>query len=288
MTHRLLPADQVPAAALHAAFEAAFADYLIGPFVVPLALWPGFLARQAVDLALSRVALNEGGHIAAFAFVAPRAATQIEAARWRLATMGAPPSARGSGAAQQLLDAFIAAASSQVAGGTELEVFAQNDRALRLYRSRGFVVLHALEGWRWAADRPPPSSAGDTTVQTVPLHAAWAWLWQTQQQLAALPLQVTPQVLSALDPGPLHAWRHGDAQLVFNLPDQGPVRVLSLVDRQATQMNAQRLLHALLSRYAARGIDVPQLQRADVGGLALQGAGFERLPLHQLLLRRAP
>ena len=55
---RLVPANVVPPAQLHAAFSAAFADYLIGPFNLSLSQWPGFLARQAVSLSRSRVALR--------------------------------------------------------------------------------------------------------------------------------------------------------------------------------------------------------------------------------------
>jgi len=140
---RLLSAADLTPADLHAAFGAAFADYLIGPFSLPLAAWPGFLARQGVDLTLSRAALDGEGRILAFCLVAPRPAL----GRWRLGTMGALPAARGSGAAPALLDDFIARAAAAGQGAVELEVFAQNARALRLYQGRGFAPLHELHGY---------------------------------------------------------------------------------------------------------------------------------------------
>ena len=44
---QFVPGDTVDPAALHATFTAAFADYLIGPFTMPLDGWPHLLARQA-------------------------------------------------------------------------------------------------------------------------------------------------------------------------------------------------------------------------------------------------
>jgi hypothetical protein len=90
MDHQALiecPADAVASAALQRAFGLAFADYLIGPFVLSPEQWPGFLRRQGVDLSLSRVLTRSGEEVLAFAFVAPRP----EIRRWRLATMGALP-----------------------------------------------------------------------------------------------------------------------------------------------------------------------------------------------------
>ena len=85
-------------ATLHEAFSAAFADYLI-PLALTPSQWDGFLRRQGVDLDLGR-ALLEGGEVQGLALVAPRPAI----GRWRLATMGLRPAARGSGAAATLID----------------------------------------------------------------------------------------------------------------------------------------------------------------------------------------
>jgi ribosomal protein S18 acetylase RimI-like enzyme len=271
------PAAGIEPARLHAAFGHAFSDYLIGPFKLPPEQWPGFLARQAVDMALSRVALRDG-EVLAFALVAPRP----DAPRWRLATMGAVPAARGSGAAPALLDDFIARAAQAGCKAVELEVFAQNDRAVRLYRGRGFEVRHALWGYRWPggtaeAEAPP--------VQEVDRESAVAWLDAAAAVLPDLPLQVTSTVLRAL-PNALQCWRHGKAQLVFSRSAERPAMVHSLVDLDATQQDAEALVRALLARHAVHGIEVPQLQRADVGGAALERAGFQRQPLHQWLMQR--
>jgi ribosomal protein S18 acetylase RimI-like enzyme len=272
------PADRLEPARLHAAFTAAFSDYLIGPFKLPPEQWPSFLARQAVDLSHSRAACRDGVPLA-FALVAPRP----DAPRWRLATMGATPEARGSGAAPALLDDFIARAAQAGRAGVELEVFAQNERAVRLYRGRGFVTGHELWGYRWpggAADAAAPA------VERVDRDAAFAWLDTTIAALPELPLQVTPVVLAAL-PNTLQCWRHGQAQLVFSRAADRPAVVHSLVDRDPAQHDAGVLVQALLALHAGHGIEVPQLQRHDVGGAALERAGFVRQPLHQWWMQRA-
>ena len=265
-------ADEVDAGALHAAFVEAFSDYLIGPFQLSIAQWPTFLGRQGVDLALSRVALQDGAPVA-FCFVAQRP----ECKGWRLATMGAVPRARGTGAASALLDDFIDRATCERLAQVELECFAQNTRALRLYEGRGFRTVDALHGYELAAlggdAGPSPGS--------VDLEDAFGWL---EGCGIDLPLQVTPSSLRAL-PG-LQAFRRGSAQLVVSLPGEARVQVHSLVDRDGRQRDAEALLQAIRRAHPQRSLHVPQLQRANVGGAALERLGATRLPLHQVWMRR--
>ena len=281
----LVPAPDLAPADWHAAFTAAFADYLIGPFNLTLAQWPGFLARQGVDLTLSRAAVVDG-LLVAFALVAPR----LERGRWRLGTMGALPAARGTGAAPALLDDFIARAHDAGVSTLELEVFAANERALRLYQGRGFEIVHPLRGYERA---PGPAASKAPSVQPVKLDDAWQWLAAVDARIADLPLQVTPQVLrvaaaAAPADAPLQAWRHGEAQLVFSeQPAQRAVTVNSLIDLDPAQAGAQTLAQALVAQYPGHTLRVPALQRPDLGGDALQRVGFERQPLHQWLMRRA-
>lgn len=273
---QLVPAADVAPADLHAAFAAAFADYLIGPFTLPLAQWPQFTGRQGVDLGLSRVAMTDGG-ILAFSLVAPRA----ELRTWRLATMGAVPAARGSGAAPLLLDDFIERARAAGCAQVELECFAQNERALRLYRAKGFEPLHELHGYHRAAGSAPEGKADG---RDVPLADAFAWLEAVGAARGDLPLQVTPVSLCAL-PMALAAVRHGSAQVVFSVTAEA-VTLHSLVDRDVGQAAAQALVGELLRRYPAHRFTVPQLQRTDLGGQALERLGFQRAPLHQFLMKK--
>ena len=268
--------DEIAPQALHAAFTAAFSDYLIGPFQIPPAQWPMFLARQGVDLALSRVALDPAGAALAFAFVAPRPL----AGRWRLATMGALPAARGTGAAPALLDDFIARAAAAGLRAVELEVFAQNERARRLYEGRGFTARRC-------------SRPADAAPHAVEMPVALAWLEAAEQCLPELPLQVTAATLRhGVD---YHAWQvgasgEGDApdgdaaaQVVFSLPDE-TVMVHSLVAPR--EADARALVQALVAVHPQRRLRVPQLQRDDLGGAALRALGAVPQPLHQQWMLR--
>lgn len=276
---RLVPADTLPPAKLHAAFTAAFADYLIGPFKLPLQQWPQFLGRQGVDLLLSRAALA-GDEVQAFALAAPRA----DVASWRLGTMGALPASRGGGAARMLLDDFIERAREAGRSRVELECFAQNERALRLYRSRGFREVCELHGWRLDADAPRAGKA-DEGVRPLPLVDACERIDAISRRRGDLPLQVTPASLQA-QPAALQAWSCEEAVVVAG--DGGPrqLTIHSLVDETPRQEGAQRLLRHLLLSFPAHAIQVPQLQRHDLGGHALQQLGFARQPLHQVLMHR--
>jgi GNAT superfamily N-acetyltransferase len=277
----LAPADSVEPGILHAAVVASFADYLIGPFAIPFNAWPSFLGGQGVDLHESRVALA-GGVVQAFALLAPRAGLGV----WRLAVMGALPAARGSGLAPQLLDDLLRRAVDAGVRDAELECFAQNERALRLYRSRGFAPLHELHGYARAAGLPLPADAGnDDTAVPVGLADAFAWLDAVALRRGDLPLQVTGVSLRARTVA-LQAWRRGAAQLVFTGNGEGAVTIQSLIDTQERQADAQSLVAQLVRRFSTSRIGVPQLQRADLGGDALLRLGFERLSLHQCLMRK--
>ncbi|WP_083525924.1 GNAT family N-acetyltransferase [Roseateles depolymerans] len=298
----LRPGDQVPADVLHALFREAFADYLIGPFEVPLSQWPAFLARQGADLGLSRVAFDSQGQALAFALVAQRPLHR----RWRLATMGARPQARGTGAAAALLDDVLARAAANGQQAVELEVFAQNERARRLYESRGFEAVYPLHGWQAdLADLAVGGGTGDKQAaapQAVDLATALEWLDAAEHRWPDLPLQVTRASLGHLTGG--HAWQMrplqaveaavasgttgtgtsgATAQLIFTLPDE-TVMVNSFIAPDPG--DAQALLQALARVYPQRRLRVPQLQRDDLGGQSLRALGASQMPLHQLWMQR--
>lgn len=277
---KILGAPALPPDALRQAFVAAFADYLIGPFKPTPELWPIFLQRQGVDLSLSRAAVRVGDQagveVLAFALVAPRP----ELSRWRLATMGALPAARGSGAAPALLDDFVQRAAAQGQAAVELEVFAQNQRALRLYQSRGFEALHELHGYQ---AEPGRISGLEHPVHEIERRSD-ALAWVQAHAPSDLPLQVSPPILSQ---NALHTWRWGRAQLMFALPDAHSLQVSSLLDASGpAQGDARVLLQTLAARYPERTLRVPALQRPDLGGEALRELGFERQGLHQLWMLR--
>lgn len=277
----LVPTHQLAPELLHAAFSRAFADYVAGPFNLAFDQWPGFLQRQGIDLSLGRAVVgDEAGDVLAFALVAPRP----ERARWRLGTMGAVPQARGSGAAAQLLLDFVQRGRAAGLQALELEVFAQNERAVRLYGRHGFVARHELHGYLLSAAAgeavPPSPSLACTQAE------ALDWLREAEAAIEDLPLQVGASVVGVLTL-PWTAWRHGSAQLVFTADPAAAdgVVVRSLVDRDPAQRDAEALVRALLAAHPGARVSVPALQRADLGGAALRRCGFAREALHQMLMR---
>ncbi|MBB2484674.1 GNAT family N-acetyltransferase [Mitsuaria sp. WAJ17] len=273
------PATQVPATALHEAFGAAFADYLIGPFMLPFEAWPAFLARQGVDLGLSRVALDGQGRILAFALSAPRP----RHASWRLGTMGALPAARGSGAAPALLEDFLARARQAGCRRAELEVFAQNERARRLYERQGFVARDPLHGYTGAVPAGPLLVARELAWKE-----ALDWLDEAEGQDLALPLQQTrPGLDGAMGQ---RAWAWGSALLTGapRADDAEVFQIGALVDRSPAQLDAQALLQSLAAQHPQwQEWRMAQLLRPGVGGEALERLGLQRQPLYQLWMLRA-
>lgn len=270
----MLAADEVDAEDLREAFNAAFSDYLIGPMVVAAEGWPALLARQGVQLGASRV-IADGPTVLAFALVAPLAG------RSRLATMGARPEARGAGHAPRLLDRALADSSHRGDRSIELEVFARNARALALYRSRGFEPVAELHGYTRAPGDGP--AAAEHVDESGGLADAVAWLEHCGVE--GLPYQLGAASMAALRT-PARVWRCAGAQLVFSDADPGRVVVLSLVDADARQHGTHQLARALAAHYPRATLRMPQLLRPDRGGDALAAEGWQREPLHQLLLRR--
>lgn len=273
----LVPADGVDPARLHGAFGRAFADYVGGAFHLALEDWPGFLRRQGVLLDASRVALQHGEPVA-FAFVAPRPARR----RWRLATMGAVPEARGTGAAGALMADMLARAAAAGAEAAELEVFAQNERASRLYARHGFEPRWPLHGHAVTGE---PATPGEPPA-AVELTAAQAWLERAEAHVPDLPLQVGAHALATAPPG-WQAWQRGSAQLVWSGDASATVQVRSLVDLDPAQHDAEVLVRALAARQAGATLVVPPLQRPDLGGEALERAGWVRQPLWQWMMVRS-
>lgn len=277
----LIAADAVASETLHAAFTAAFADYVAGPFRLDAAQWPGFLARQCVNLALSRVALDDQGAPAAFAFVAERPAQR----RWRLATMGAVPAARGRGDAAALLQDMITRATEAQQQGLELEVFAQNPRAVKLYERHGFTAVTALHGHDAAPLGGPATAPPAARLSAVSRAEALAWLEQAEAAQPELPLQLAAPVMAQADGWT--AWQRGSAQLIFGDAPDGGLVIRSLVDLDAPQRDAQTLASALRQAYPERRMTLPPLLPDHLGGDALQRAGFQRQTLHQWWMHRA-
>lgn len=278
----LVAADTFPAADLHAANLAAFSDYIAGPMQLTFDQWPSLIERQGIDLGRSRVAVRDGA-IASYAFVCPRP----ESGRWRLGIMGALPAARGSGAAPALIDDFLTRAKAEGMVHAELECFAANERALRLYRRHGFEVAFPLSGWKLPADAAsasaPARDASVREVREIDRAAAFAWLEEAERRIAWLPFQNTARCQAA-QVRPLAFWQCGSALMLFSVLEGTPPHIHVLVDLDPALHDAETLARAI--RAAHPDAFAPPILRDDLGGLALERAGFVRPALNQVLMRR--
>jgi hypothetical protein len=239
--------------------------------------WRVFVRRQGIDLAQSKVALR-GDVVIAFATITPRLLQ-----RTRIAVMGARPEARGSGAAARLLDDAIAASAARRDRWIELEAFQQNERAVRLYRSRGFEADDELHGF---IAQPGHGLTADEPAEEISREAAAAWACAfDQENIAQVPWQAGGEAILVAPIAP-RAFRLGGAQIVLVEADANTVMVTSLLDRDAGQRDALRLLAALRQRYPNHLLRAPQIHRANAAARAFVAAGWERQPLHQLFMRR--
>ena len=277
----LAAADHFAAADLHEANLAAFADYIAGPMQLTFDQWPSLVARQGIDLARSRVAVRDGA-IASYAFACPRP----ESGRWRLGIMGALPAARGTGAAPALIDDFLARAKAEGMAHAELECFAANERALRLYRRHGFEVVCPLNGWKLPADTAPPPArdASARAVREIDRAAALAWLAEADRRIPWLPFPNTARCQAA-QVRPLTFWQCGGALMLFSVVEGTPTQIHVLIDLDPALHDAGTLAHAI--RAAHPDAFAPPILRDDLGGAALERAGFVRPALNQVLMRRA-
>ena len=261
------------AEALAACFTAAFDGYLAGSFVMTPAVLPQRLARWGSELALSRCVVRDGA-LMGFVFIGKHAG------RRRVGAMGLRPEVRGSGASRLLLRTAVDEARQAGADALDLEVFAQNTPALRLYRSFGFVEGPAL----WGFVREPGGVMAGTPIAPRTVNIAGAADWLAVHGLDDMPYQVGAESLRHVDAG-ARAWQIGTALIVFNETPDGSLVMPLLFDADPAQHDASRLLHALLAAFPRHTVRVPQLMRDDVAGRALREAGFTPLPLHQLQMR---
>lgn len=270
---RTVRADSVESDKIRDCLNEAFSDYLIRMPALDAESWRGFVNRQALDLSLSRVGLRED-RVEAFALVMER-----DRASWRIAVMGARPDLRGSGLAPRLLDETLDDAHSRGLSSVELEVFAQNERAFRLYESRGMKPVSSLFGYEAVAGDP----GSDAPVQPVTLDQARLRAEEIERGSAfRLPWQVGPAAISRL-PGTAQCWRHGSGQVVFS-EMTGLIHVHSLLDSSADHHCATRLLGALRAAFPEAVLRAPQLQAEHGAAQAFRTAQWTEAALFQYLM----
>lgn len=275
-------AEQAEPQALVECFNASFANYVAGSMVLDTTSLGAFLARQGVDSALSRAALDTTGRPLGFVFIGR--CHEHEGPRSRVGAMGLLPETRGSGLAQRLLEGVIAEAAARGDRAIELEVFAQNPRAHRLYRSFGFADVMPLHGYSAPAAAVLGGAGAALPPQVLTLPEAADWL---AQQAADLPFQQSAHLLRA--PGARGtAWQTGSALVVFDVQaGQGTLALRVVHEAQPAGTALAGLITRLAADHPDLRLQIPPLLAPQLGGDVLERLGFARQPLHQYLMRRA-
>jgi GNAT superfamily N-acetyltransferase len=188
---RLVSADALELPAIATLFNAAFSDYTV-PLQLDEAALREHLDFNDVDLESSCIAMEESP--VAFALIARRGA-----AAW-VGGMGTAPGSRRRGLGERALVGGLEAATARNCRAAWLEVIAENEPAIRLYRRLGFEVVRDLIVWSLPAngDSPPVSRQVDPQV-------AHAWIvanresrepWQrSDESLARIGAAAVPQGL---------------------------------------------------------------------------------------------
>jgi hypothetical protein len=212
--------------------------------------------------------------VEAFALVMER-----DRASWRIAVMGARPDLRGSGLAPRLLDETLDDARSLGLSSVELEVFAQNERAYRLYVSRGMKPVSSLFGY----EAPAGSLGFDVPAQPVTLDEARLRAEEIERAAAILlPWQVGPAAISRL-PGTAQCWQHGTGQLVFSEMTR-LIHIQSLLDSSTDYRCAAKLLSALRTAFPEAVLRAPPLQAEHGAAQAFRSAQWTEAALFQYLM----
>ncbi len=236
---------------LAALFERSFADYVVPMRATPI----GTEVRnriEHVDLFASRVALH-GGTPVGLALIARRGW------RSRIAAMGVVVEARGSGAAQALLDRVLDDARVRGDHTLSLECIASNARALRLYRRAGFVVTRRLVGWRAGALVLAPQPIREIDPAELGRQLA-------RSDAGGLPWQVAPETLAALT-APARGWTiDGSAMAVGSvLEHEVSLRAVFTPPARRRAGHAARLLRGLAAHVAPRRLAIAPILPEGLG-----------------------
>ncbi len=228
------------------------------------------IAQNAIDLALSRVALLEDTQqIVAVGLLARRSL------RAWIGGMGVDAAHRRNGLARSLLLDLLQAASEQRCQTVQLEVLEDNTPAHTLYDNLGFVTRRKLHILARDADRTPPATAAVGTISSVP--AGDALMFYHDFHTVQNPWQREFESLQESPPG-LSGWvLLADAQPLAYAVARVGAGLLSLVD-VASAPGQTDALTALLAEIHRQHPDlrgqIVNVSADDPALLALQTVGY--------------
>jgi ribosomal protein S18 acetylase RimI-like enzyme len=246
----------------------SFENYLV-PVRFEPAQFLTMLRKDTVDLSASRVLLADGD-TAGIALVARRGWTS------RLAAMGIVKEMRAKAAGTWFMEGLVREARERGDREIVLEVFEQNEAAVRLYRKCGFQTVRRLIGLVCREYVEPDAKNGLLEMDLrgigslVSLHG-----------LPDLPWQLSGETIALLTP-PARAFARDKAYVAVSNPDAEHVAIWSLLveSRARGKGLAAELLRQVMSSYVDKTWHVPAILPEELGGV-FERVGFRREELSQ-------
>lgn len=272
-----IPAGRVPHAERAALWNEAFSDYYTpGSFTAESLA--AFERAFGLDLEASRLVL-EGERPVAFAMLGVR-----ERRGW-VGGMGVVPAARRRGHGERVMLGVLDAARERRLEIVRLEVLVQNEPAIPLYESLGFVSLRRLDVWDRAAGAPAPALPADA-ARAMPMDdaASRAAIWRrdrTPWQRELEPTRVAFPDVQALATGggasATGAERESGALAIFRVTPEriGVVEIVAAPELDSARRDRafDALLDTMFARFPSRVARFLNLPEGDPAGAALAHAG---------------
>ena len=272
MNFEIVPAYEIPFAEQANVFNQAFQNYLAGWHDLDVPGLARFISAQGADLCYSRF-VRVNGELAGFGYLNRTAGVP------RLSGMGVIPAARRIGAAEHLLVQLLTEAKERGDRAMVLEVFEQNEPAVKLYQRNGFQIISRLYGWRC---RTEARSEKDQALEQIPLTTACQKL--NVAEYPDIPWQISRHAIAKLPIA--QVYRVAGACVVLGDAAAESIRIHACFADPPDQKAARDGLAAVMSQYPGREFFAPPIFPEQFGVEIFQSLGFQREPLNQLLMRR--
>lgn len=269
----IVPAALVPLAEQARVANEAFAGYVGGWSEIDAESLTRFFFSQGTDLFFSRFVQARDG-LAGFGYI-NRTANLV-----RLSGMAIIPSARGSGAADHLLQHLLDEAKTNGNEAMMLEVIEQNPRAHAFYKRHGFRELSRLLGWRLKPGNRAARSK--ETIDELPMLDALQI--PGTQNYPAIPWQISQHAMAKV--ANARAFRCRGTCVIISEPDASSLRLCGLLSAAGEWEEARSAVEAVAAAFSDREFVASAVWPEEFGKRLFEPTGFVREPLTQFLMRR--